>query len=336
MKTPTHVKRTITGTSVLFAMLMASMANADPVDEFPLTIAGSHPVGIVAGPDGNLWFTEEVGRIGRMHPTGSLTEFSTIGTGLEQIVVGPDNNLWFVEATARKIGRIETDGTTTEFPTRCNPNGYITSGPNNSVWFPEACSGGEIHISEMATLGAAAGTISEHTLGMVVGRELDAIATGIDGNVWFADRNRGSITRLKVSTDAFTEFVISGASHSLSAVVRGPDDKLWFSFDQTIGRISAEGDIDEFELQDTADAISFMAPAPDGSVWGSDVDGTLWRIVITPSGMSQSRYSVSHHGDLIYITPGPDGNLWFTEYASNAIGRIFSDVVFFDGFGDEP
>jgi virginiamycin B lyase len=39
------------------------------VTEFPLPTAGSAPVGITAGPDGNLWFAEQAGnRIGRITP----------------------------------------------------------------------------------------------------------------------------------------------------------------------------------------------------------------------------------------------------------------------------
>src|SRR5262245_55329689 len=43
----------------------------------------SRPYGITAGPDGNLWFTEQtsnpmaIGRVGRVTPSGVITEFST-------------------------------------------------------------------------------------------------------------------------------------------------------------------------------------------------------------------------------------------------------------------
>src|SRR5260221_9244856 len=39
---------------------------------------GSALSDIAAGPDGNLWFTEHAGnRIGRITPTGTVTQFST-------------------------------------------------------------------------------------------------------------------------------------------------------------------------------------------------------------------------------------------------------------------
>ena len=42
------------------------------IAEFPVPTAGSHPVGITRGPDGNLWFTENAGnQIGRLTLTSS-------------------------------------------------------------------------------------------------------------------------------------------------------------------------------------------------------------------------------------------------------------------------
>ncbi len=63
------------------------------------------PQGITTGPDGNLWFTEQAGGIGRMTPKGSLTQYSIGGTNPDGITVGPDTNLWFVEDVG-EIGMI--------------------------------------------------------------------------------------------------------------------------------------------------------------------------------------------------------------------------------------
>src|SRR4051794_8670691 len=44
--------------------------------EFNLPTLNSNPVGISAGPDGNIWFTElDNNAIGRLSPAGVLTEF---------------------------------------------------------------------------------------------------------------------------------------------------------------------------------------------------------------------------------------------------------------------
>jgi len=42
---------------------------AAQITEFPLPSPGSGPAGIAAGPDDNLWFTEQLGnKIGRITP----------------------------------------------------------------------------------------------------------------------------------------------------------------------------------------------------------------------------------------------------------------------------
>ena len=80
---------------------------------------GSAPLGITAGPDGNLWFTEyDAGRIGRITPAGVVTEFSagiTDGSSPRAIVTGADGNLWYTDTNGRRIGRITTAGVVTEF-----------------------------------------------------------------------------------------------------------------------------------------------------------------------------------------------------------------------------
>src|SRR6185437_1620451 len=59
--------------------------------------AGSDPTTIVTGPDGNLWFGDQLsGKIGRITTSGAITEYSLPSKGSPVgITVGPDGNLWF-------------------------------------------------------------------------------------------------------------------------------------------------------------------------------------------------------------------------------------------------
>src|SRR5439155_25813551 len=83
-----------------------------PIVEFAVPTANSFPSAITAGPDGNLWFTEEAGnKIGRISPSGAISEFPlAVGAMPGGIVAGPDGNLWFSERGADKIGRISPTG----------------------------------------------------------------------------------------------------------------------------------------------------------------------------------------------------------------------------------
>ena len=59
--------------------------------------------GITAGPDGNLWFTEEsVNQIGTINPDDARdhrVSHPRTGRTPGRITAGPDGNLWFTEST---------------------------------------------------------------------------------------------------------------------------------------------------------------------------------------------------------------------------------------------
>ena len=74
--------------------------------EYSIPTANSVPEGITWGPDGNLWFTEEAGKIARITTAGTITEYSTpAGVSPGDIALGADGNLWFTELNENKIGR---------------------------------------------------------------------------------------------------------------------------------------------------------------------------------------------------------------------------------------
>src|SRR5215217_7901475 len=88
--------------AILGSTFAATASAAEPlgsITEFPVS-AGTVPYGIAAGADGNVWFTD-VGAtpaIGRITPTGAITEFTTglvAGSAPNGIALGADGNVWF-------------------------------------------------------------------------------------------------------------------------------------------------------------------------------------------------------------------------------------------------
>ncbi len=62
---------------VLFGLVVAAVASGQVFTEFVIPTAGSDPIGIAAGPDGNLWFTEfdiSANKIGRITTAGTFTQ----------------------------------------------------------------------------------------------------------------------------------------------------------------------------------------------------------------------------------------------------------------------
>ena len=125
---------------------MESRQLLSTIAEFPIPTASSGPVGITAGPDGNLWFTEaRASKIGRITTSGGFAEFPvpTASSEPDGITAGPDGNLWFTEFAGNNIGRI-TPGPIVSFsefliPTASSDPRRITAGPKpqDGLWFTE-------------------------------------------------------------------------------------------------------------------------------------------------------------------------------------------------------
>ena len=119
---------------------MESRQLLSTITEFPVPTPGTLPESIVAGPDGNLWFTEGSTKIGTINPTTHVATDFTTPTAASYpygIAAGPDGNLWFTESGTSTIGTINpTTHVITEFPTP-TPN----SAPTGSRRAPTATSG---------------------------------------------------------------------------------------------------------------------------------------------------------------------------------------------------
>jgi streptogramin lyase len=304
-------------------MATAPGASAEPigtVTEFP---AGndSFPLKTAAGPDGNLWYTGAGagGGIGRITPTGTITEFSAGITGatVSGIAAGPDGNLWFTEG-ADRIGRITPTGTVTEFSAGITARSIpadIAAGPDGNLWFTE---------SEGNRIGriTPTGTVTEFSAGITARSYPIDIAAGPDGNLWFTEgANRiGRIT----PTGTVTEFTANGGPMGIAA---GPDGNLWFTEagGNRIGRITPTGTITEFSAGITAGSYPFdIAAGPDGNLWFTEVSGSrIGRI--TPTGtVTEFSAGSTAESQPAGIAVGADGSLWFAEGPGHRIGRIAS------------
>ena len=102
------------------------------ITEFALPTADSFPAGIAAGPDGNLWFAEQAARVGRITPTGEVTEFPVSGETFE-VAAGTDGNLWFVGWG--EVHRVTTSGdVTTLSPIPTYQPGGVAVSPDGAIW----------------------------------------------------------------------------------------------------------------------------------------------------------------------------------------------------------
>src|SRR5919197_1243927 len=164
------------------------------VTEFPLPTPSSRPYQIVAGPDGNLWFTERFADlIAKFNPnTGQLLAEYSIPTENAQpwgITAGPDGALWFTEEDVDQIGRMTTNGQVFELPTQscCFPT-FITTGADGRLWFTLNDAG------KVAGINPSGGS-----LGVFPGGSYPiGITPGPDGNIWFTESQSNAIGRVEL------------------------------------------------------------------------------------------------------------------------------------------
>jgi hypothetical protein len=217
--------------AVLVIGVLPGIAGAITITEFPLPIPFSVPVGITAGPDGNVWFTEQSGNnIGQITSAGIITEFEvppnpTAFNVPLGITDGPNGNLWFTESFAASIGQITPSGIVSDFqlPASSQPF-WITSGPDGNLWFTEESFPGDSGLIGQIT---TAGVITEFSVPTTSSNPF-GITTGPDGNFWFAEaagNNIGQITPAGV----ITEFPVPTANSQPFGITTGPDGNLWFT-----------------------------------------------------------------------------------------------------------
>jgi len=194
---------------------------------FPLPQGSSGPRGIVTGPDGALWFTQQANKIGRITTSGSLTEYSipTDQSSPDSITLGPDENLWFLETRGNKVARITPAGAVTEFsvPTAsAGLAGIAADASNARIWFTEFAANkvGFIDVH-------APNTVQEVPLS-VANCKPYFIAI-VAGSAWVTCNGANKVLALPLNPPfVVTEYAVPAPATGPTGITAAPDGKIWF------------------------------------------------------------------------------------------------------------
>lgn len=336
--TPIAALRVLAGVGVALFLLLAALAPsalAVQITEYPLP-EGSKPLYIAAGPDGNLWFTDNgLNEIGKVTTSGQVTEYGlglTPSAGFAGIAAGPDGNLWFTERKGHKVGRITPSGAITEFSSGLTgpPDIYgITAGPEGKMWFTETSA------HRVGNIDPASGTIHEIAAPAGV---YTKIVQGPDGNLWYTMVDKAQIARLTPSGVAtlFGPLPAGDCAVGASApcpypesIAVGGDGNLWFdeAKGDAIGRITTSGNISEYRDGLTHSAhVADLSAGSEGNVWFTEnAVSQVGRI--TPSGtISEFNAGISAGAKPFGIALGADQNLWMVEPGVGKVARVIPDV----------
>jgi streptogramin lyase len=114
----------------------------------------------------------------------------------------------------------------------------------------------------------------------------------------------------------------------------GADGNIWFTDNnrKVIGRISPTGEVKQFSVAlELVGGAQTIAAGPDGNMYVNASGGgggkPDWILRVTPAGAITKLSAGQNPGGGFgtgpeSITAGPDGNMWFTEFWTNRIGRL--------------
>ena len=245
----------------------------------------------------------------------------------ESIQLGSDGALWFTETEGNKIGRITTAGAVTEYPVggtyQTGSPWAIIVGPDGAMWFTE-------------TLGSKIGRIT--TAGVITKERATPtpnsgprrIIVGPDGAMWFTEYSGNNIGRI-TTAGVITEYPIPTPNSTPAGIASGSDGALWFTENggNQIVRMTTDGVFtNQYPVPMPDSVLAQSVLGPDGNVWITENwNNKLGRI--TPSGLLTEWSTLTPGAVPSGLGVGPDGALWFTEWATNVnkIGRITTDGV---------
>jgi virginiamycin B lyase len=325
------MKRLLKTLPLLLLLALAAPAAAAPtVTEFPIPIGSGDPPampeGIVMGPDGKLWFTEQNGdKIGRVDPANpsAIQEFD-LPAGLTDpinITVGPDNKLWFTGtfSGAGGVGRMNpADPTDTQAKGGYNVQGPkgIAAGSDGNIYMGDSIQGKVVAINP-ATMDKVPDGDTPINGGNF---NIRSLTRGPDGNVWVTDFG-GQVAKVTPQGIATAYNV---PANSTWDIVTGPDGNLWYTApdgaDAVSGRITTGGNATEFPVTPGGDAHG-IAAGPDGALWiAQPVANSIGRM--TTDGQFTEIKGLTAGARPEWIASGPNNTMWFTEQDGNRIGRI--------------
>ena len=333
------------------------------ITEFPVNIFGSDPLGIAAGPDGNLWIADsndnpqfvnppspdvnDHRKVEKMSTSGVVVAgYSVIAGGCcadpSSMAVGPDGAMWFTESTsgANSIGRVTTGGIVSEFgglSAASQPTAITSAG--GALWFTESHAGGKIG---RITTG---GSVSEYSV-TVAGAASTAfvpygITTGPDGNLWFtlqsSDTTPTYVGVMDINGVMLASIRVSNVGVGLAGIA--PDaanNAVWFTEQSghAIGKIDVTTKAITTMVGDGLGGPTSITKGPDGLLYFVEtLNSSIGRFDPASPPASVSTHfltptsgAFSSGAPPTGITVGPDGNIWFTENSPKTEGQSPSKI----------
>jgi virginiamycin B lyase len=245
------------------------------IREWDVPTRGAHPHDPAVGPDGGLWFTEQmVNKLGKLDPaTGTFKEYPLVegrNSGPHGLVADKDGNIWYTANFAGYIGKLDPrTGKVTEY-----------NMPNEKADDPHTAAFDSLGILWFTVQGGnMVGRLDPKT-GRIELREVpteSALPYGIQinskGVPFFCELGTNKMGKIDPQTLAISEYKLpEGARPRRLAIAR--DDSVYFTDFKggNLGRLEpATGTVRMWASPGGRDSGPYgIAITPDGLVWYSE------------------------------------------------------------------
>lgn len=287
--------------------------------------------GIVLGPDGNLWVTEQSsGSVVRLAPDGTVVSRHAVGADPTTIAVGPGNRVWVAVTGAKQLVYFDATApapapVVVATGSTCGPVG-LAAGGDGRMYFTlpsdGACNGGASELGTVA--GDGTGPVTRAAAGG--GRAYDLEASG--GKLYVPDFDGDVIRRVSQGTGFSVETSVGiptsgGAPNGIAADAAG---NLWVTE-------FSSGKVARFAPSQSGGAAVEFTPAggtltnPFGIVASADGHiyvagrGSANVVRLDGDGTGFAYYGIPGSGPFT-IVDGPDGDLYLTDQDKPRILRF--------------
>lgn len=297
------------------------------------------PGGLATGPNGRLWFSEQVDdQVGNLDPATGVVEELPVppGTSPHFVTRGPDDAIWFT-GLSDVVGRIDPatnelelfrDGITPGSV----PHAILADPDGGGLYFTEQ-EGGRIARFDIATE-----TVTEFDEGLPPNSRPHGLAFSPDGAfLWVALQAAHKIGRFDRALETFDILVDFSPGSGPHDIRLGPDGRTLFVTLQGSSKLGtydpATGVTHEYDTPIPPPTVPDLVPAPklidvipsptSNAVWITTfMANILLRFDVATEALTPVSCGITPGGGTLEITVGPDGKLWITQPLGLRLGRI--------------
>ena len=308
----------------------ATVAPVPHVYVYKLANSSADPLSIVAGPDGNMWFTEfQANQIGKITLAGTITEYPAPANSGPNYIASSNGYLWFTEynPTSGAIAQMNTAGqVVNQFSGSSGHASGVTATGYGAVAFAGLSSITMISDGSEEITGFGAGFASKSP---TTGPGFDSSVAALPGQIlYFTSGDDQYIGRID-SAGNISTFTVSGFP---KGITYGPDGNLWYAaYDGTTNTSSRVVKFSPVSNTILASYTLWLGAEPygitsgkDGAIWFTDnIGDSIGRL--TTSGVL-TQYPMPPSPGLAYgligIAAAPDGSIWACADDLGAIVRL--------------